>query len=63
MLDQQSVVHRTPPAANDHRQTLELRVAQQLDGRKKSVHIEMSNTAYGFGGHGKAESIAPCTRP
>jgi hypothetical protein len=40
----------TPPApANHHGQAFELRVAQQLDGRVKSIHVEVRDTTQGGG--------------
>jgi hypothetical protein len=37
----------TPSAAtDDHRQTFELRVAQQFDGGVKRVHVEVGDTAH-----------------
>ena len=44
---QQRLVDLAPPAADHHRQALELRVAQQLDRRVKSVHVEVGDAAQG----------------
>jgi hypothetical protein len=41
----EGVVHRAAPAADHHRQALELRVAQQLDGRVERVHVEVGDAA------------------
>ncbi|MEY4026645.1 MAG: hypothetical protein RLZZ329_365 [Pseudomonadota bacterium] len=41
----QQVVFFAAATANDHRQTFELRVAQQLAGGVKSVHVEVGNAA------------------
>ncbi len=34
-------------ATNNHRQSFQLRVAKQLDGREKRVHVEMRNAPHG----------------
>ena len=34
-----------PRAADHHRQALELGVAKQLHGRKKSIHVQVGNAA------------------
>ena len=45
MTGQQGLIDRAPPTANYYRQPLELRIAQQLDGRKKCIHVEVGNAA------------------
>mmetsp|Transcript_6770 Transcript_6770/g.28501 ORF Transcript_6770/g.28501 Transcript_6770/m.28501 type:complete len:408 (+) Transcript_6770:2174-3397(+) len=37
-----------PPSADHHRFALELRIAQQLDGRVESVHVEVGDPAVGW---------------
>ena len=45
MTGQQSVINIAPSATNHHRQAFELRITQQLDRRKKRIHVEMGDTA------------------
>jgi hypothetical protein len=40
---QQRVIGAAPAAADDHRQSLELGIAQQLHGREERVHVEVGN--------------------
>jgi hypothetical protein len=47
MLLAQQFVDFAPATADDHRQTLELRIAQQLDGCEERVHVEVGNAAQG----------------
>ena len=42
---QQQFIHLAAPAANHHRQTLELRVAQQLHGGEEGVHVQVGDAA------------------
>ena len=44
VLLQQRIVGPAPRAADDHRQTLELWVAQQLDRGVEGVHVEVGDT-------------------
>ena len=44
LLTQRQIV-AARAAANHHRQPLELRIAQQLDGREKGIHIEVGDAA------------------
>jgi hypothetical protein len=48
---QQHLVDLAPAAADDHRQALQLRIAQQFDGREERVHVEVGDAAHG--GHGR----------
>ena len=43
MLGQQRRINRAPPAANHHRQALELWITQQLDRCKECIHVEMGD--------------------
>ena len=43
MTGQQGFIDPPPPATNNQRQAPELRVAQQLDRGKKSVHVKVGN--------------------
>ena len=49
MLGQQRFIDRAPPATDHHRQSLELRIAKQLDRCKEGIHVEVGN-APGQGG-------------
>jgi hypothetical protein len=42
----QQVIFFAPSAANHDRQALKLGIAQQLDGRVKSVHVEVGNSSF-----------------
>ena len=42
----QQVIFFAPATANDHRQALQLGVAQQLDRRVKRVHVEVGNSSF-----------------
>ena len=61
----QQVVFFAAAAANDHRQALELRVAQQLAGRVKGVHVEVGDAAHRLSkrGGGHPASIARVKGP
>ena len=55
----QGLVDLAAPAADHHRQALELRVAQQFDRCVEGVHVEVGDAANRCGRHGACRSVRP----